>query len=338
MKSKHTSRLLSLAAGSAAVLLVAALVFAPQFAGAQSAASQAGSSEAKTPASQSPLAAAPSGQKTFSSPQQAAQALYDAASKDDENTIIAILGPNSRDLVMWTPNADDRKADIEQFAKKYEQMHRFVREPDHETTVYVGAENWPLPIPLVDYHGAWYFDTPLGRQEVLYRRIGENEMDTINVLRQLVDAENEFYSNDSNTAHTYCMRFASDGGNHDGLYWPSSSQDDESPVGPAVARASYASSDRMPFHGYYFRILTEQGSHAAGGAKNYLADGKLTGGFAFVAFPAEYRSSGVKSFIVNENGIVYENDLGQRTTQLASTMKSFDPGAGWTRVQDMSAH
>ena len=337
MTSKQTSRLLSLAAGSAAILFAAALAFEPQFACAQSMASQAGSS-AKQSAPQSPLVAAPSGQKTFSSPQQAAQALYDAASKDDENAIIAILGPNSRDLVMWTPNADDRKADVEQFAKKYEQMHRFMREPDHETTLYVGAENWPLPIPLVDYHGAWYFDTPLGRQEVLYRRIGENEMDAINALGQLVAAENEFYSDESNTAHTYCMRFASDGGNHDGLYWPSSSESDESPIGPAVARASYDRSDRVPFHGYYFRILTVQGSHAMGGAKNYVADGKLIGGFAIVAFPAEYRSSGVKTFMVNENGVVYENDLGQRTTQLASTMKSFDPGAGWMHVQDMSAH
>jgi hypothetical protein len=337
MKSQHGLRLLSLASGSIPLLVAATLLFAPQFAGAQATASQAGSPAAKS-ASQPATTAAPNGQKTFSSPQQAAQALYDAASNDDENAIIAILGPNSRDLVMWTPNADDRKADIDQFVTKYKQMHRFVKEPDSETTLYVGAENWPMPIPLVNYHGAWYFDTPLGRQEVLYRRIGENEMDTIDVLRQLVDAENEYSSSDSNSSHAYALHFASQSGNHNGLYWQTSDQSEESPIGPAVAHASYNHSDRVPFHGYFFRILTEQGPHAMGGAKNYLVDGNLTGGFAFVALPAEYRSSGVKTFMVDKNGVVYEKDLGAQTAKIDSTMKSFDPGAGWTRVQEMSAH
>lgn len=333
MKSKCTSWLLGLTYSLSALLVLSGLVFAPRFAAAQSMASQA----APKPTSQS--AAAPAGsQKTFASCQLAAQALYEAASKGDENAVISVLGPNSRDLVMWTTNADDRKADLDNFAKKYEQMHRFVKEPDHETTLYVGAENWPLPIPLVEQNGAWHFETALGRQEILFRRIGENEMKTIMALGQLVDAENEFYANDSNTAHAYCMHFTSDGSNHDGLYWEGGSESDESPVGPAVARASYDRSDRMPFHGYYFRILTARGSHAAGGAKNYITDGKLTAGFAFVAFPADYRSSGVKTFVVNENGVVYEDDLGAKTTQVASTMKSYDPGAGWMRVQEMSGH
>lgn len=334
MKSKCTSWLLGFTYSLCALFVVSGLAFAPRFAAAQSMASQAPST--KKAASQSSTSAG--GQKTFASCQQAVQALYEAASKGDENAVVSILGPNSRDLVMWTTNADDRKADLDNFAKKYEQMHRFVKEPDHETTLYVGAENWPLPIPLVEQNGSWHFETALGRQEILFRRIGENEMKTIMALGQLVDAENEFYSSESNTAHAYCMHFTSDGSNHDGLYWQAGSDSDESPVGPAVARASYDRSDRMPFHGYYFRILTAQGSHAAGGAKSYITDGKLTAGFAFVAFPADYRSSGVKTFVVNENGVVYEDDLGPKTTQVAAAMKSYDPGAGWMRVQEMSAH
>ncbi len=280
--------------------------------------------------SQPPQSPAPQPkQKTFSSPQEAAAALYSAALKNDENMLLIILGPDAIDIIHWTDNPDDRKAERDQFAKKYDEMHRLVKEPDGETTLYVGAENWPLPIPLIERTGAWYFDTSLGKREILYRRIGENELETIDVLRAVVEAQKEYYAR----AHVYAARFDSNQGAHDGLYWPSSGNSPASPIGPYLARASYDRSDRVPLHGYYFRILTAQGPNAPGGAKSYMANGKMTAGFAVIAFPAEYGSSGVKTFIVSQDGVVYEKDLGPMSTQLAASVKTFDPDPTWHKVQ-----
>jgi hypothetical protein len=158
-------------------------------------------------------------QKTFSSPQEAAAALYSAARDNDEDTLLVILGPDAPDIIRWTDNPDDRKAEREQFAKKYDEMHRLVKEPDGETTLYVGVENWPLPIPLVQKNGAWYFDTSLGKREILYRRIGENELETIDVLRGVAEAEKEYYAQSpgGDGAHVYAARFDSNQGAHDGL-------------------------------------------------------------------------------------------------------------------------
>ena len=273
--------------------------------------------------------------KSFSSPQEAAEALYSAARNHDEDGLLLILGPDSKDVIVWTEDPADRRADADLFVEKYGQMHRLVREPDNETTLYVGAENWPLPIPLVEKDGAWYFDSGLARREILYRRIGENELETIDVLRAMVDAENEYYSEvaDATGEHQYARRFNSDTGQRDGLYWPNSKEPDESPIGPYLAQASYNRSDRKPLRGYYFRILTEQGKQASGGVRKYIVDGKMTGGFAFVAFPAEYRASGVKTFIVNLGGVVYEKDLGPMTAQLAKSMAMFNPDSTWSKVQ-----
>jgi hypothetical protein len=289
--------------------------------------------EAQSQAPQSP--ASQPKQKTFSSPQEAAAALYSAARNKDENALLAILGPDAIDIIHWTDNADDRKAECEQFAKKYDAMHRLVKEPDDETTLYVGVENWPLPIPLVENKGAWYFDTSLGKREILYRRIGENELQTIDVLRAVVEAQKEYYgqSPGGDGAHVYAARFDSREGAHDGLYWPSSGNSPESPIGPYLARASYDRSDRMPYGGYYFRILTAQGPNAPGGAKSYMANGKMTAGFAVIAVPAEYGSSGVKTFMVSEDGVVYEKDLGPMTTQVAASIKAFNPDPTWHKLQ-----
>ena len=269
-------------------------------------------------------------QKTFSSPQQAAQALYDAAHNHDEDAMLAILGPGVHDIVIWTDNSAERNAQDDVFTKKYEQMHRLVKEPDNETTLYVGAENWPLPIPIQERNGAWYFDSNLGRKEIVYRRIGENEMDAISALHGIMDAENQYLAENSEYAqHLNCSP-----GQHDGLFSPrNGNNDDDNPLGPYIAAASYAGSDRTPFHGYYFLILTEQGPHAHGGARNYIVSGKMTGGFAVVAFPAVYRSSGVKTFVVNQHGMIHEKDLGPKTTQIASAMKFYDPDSTWTRVR-----
>jgi hypothetical protein len=304
-------------------------------ASAQSAAQLPAKSKAPAPRSQttqSQSAQPQPNQKTFPSPQEAASALYSAARSNDENALLAILGPDSRDIVLWTDNAEDRKAETDQFAKKYDQMHRLVKEPDGETTLYVGPENWPLPIPIVQVHGVWYFDTALGKQEIVYRRIGENEIETIDVLRAIVEAQKEYYSKapPGDGAHVYAAQFDSSQGARDGLYWPSAAND--SPLGPYLARASYSRSDRVPLHGYYFRILTAQGANASGGSKSYIANGKMTGGFAVVAFPAQYRASGVKTFIVNQDGIVYERDLGQMTTQLVATMKAYNPDSTWHKA------
>jgi hypothetical protein len=267
-------------------------------------------------------------QKTFSSPQQAAQSLHDAARNHDENALLAILGPGAHDIVIWTDNSADRNAQDDVFTRKYEQMHRLVKEPDNEITLYVGAENWPLPIPIVGREGAWYFDSNLGRREILYRRIGENEMDAIDALHGIMDAENQYFDDNSEFAqHLNCSP-----GHHDGLFSPGNKSDD-SPLGPYVAEADFARSDRTPFHGYYFLILTEQGPHTHGGARNYIVNGKMTSGFAIAAFPAVYRSSGVKTFVVNEHGMIQEKDLGPNTTQIASAMKLYDPDGSWTRVR-----
>jgi hypothetical protein len=276
--------------------------------------------------------------KTFPSAQEAADALYSAAKDHDESSMLAILGPDSRDIVAWTDNSAERNAQDDQFAKKYEQMHRLVKEPDDETTLYVGAENWPLPIPIVERDGSWYFDCSLGRREILYRRIGENEMNTIDTLRGAFDAENQYYANSAeagtNAVEEYAQHFTCSQGQHDGLFSPASASDDDSnAIGPYLAQASYDRSDREPFHGYFFHILTAQGSHAHGGARNYIVNGKMTGGFAIIAFPAAYRSSGVKTFIVGQDGRIFEKDLGPRTTQLAAAMKSYDPDGTWTRVR-----
>lgn len=268
--------------------------------------------------------------KTFSSPQEAAQALYDAARNHDEKTMLAILGPDARDIVIWSDNEPERYAQDDVFAKKYEQMHRFVSEPDDETTLYVGAENWPLPLPLVEHNGSWFFDSNLGRREILFRRIGENEMDAIDALRGIIGAENQFNAeNGEYTQHLNCSQ-----GQHDGLFSPENGSDmDKNPLGPYLAEASYTRSDRTPFHGYYFLILTAQGPHAHGGAHSYVVDGKMTGGFGVVAFPAVYRSSGVKTFIVNQYGMIYEKDLGSKTTEIASALKAYDHDSTWARVR-----
>jgi hypothetical protein len=268
-------------------------------------------------------------QKTFSAPEEAAQALYDAARNHDEKALIAVLGPGARDIVIWSDDQAERYAQDDTFAKKYEQMHRLVAEPDNETTVYVGAENWPVPFPLVEHNGSWFFNSDLGSREIMFRRIGENEMDATEALRGIIAAENQFDAQNGE----YAQQLNCSPGRHDGLFSPENGNDmDKNPIGPYLAEASYKRSDRTPFHGYYFLMLTAQGSHAHGGARNYIVDGKMTGAFAVVAFPAVYRSSGVKTFIVNQNGMIYEKDLGAKTAEIASSMKTYDPDGTWARA------
>jgi len=287
-----------------------------------------------------PAPAQQTGQKTFASASEATKALIAALQMDDQPALASILGPDANDILSSGDAVED-KNDRDQFVQKYQQMHRMVMEPDGKTTLYVGAENWPTPIPLVHKGAAWYFDTPAGKMEILYRRVGMNELAVIQTCRELVDAEKEYFSqpHDGDTTKQYARKFFSDPGKHNGLYWLMSPGDHESPIGPLVASAAVEGyvppspdSQPQPFMGYYFRVLTSQGAGALGGRRNYLADGKMTRGFAFIAYPAEYRSSGVMTFIVDQNGIVYEKNLGARTAEIAKAMPRYDRDPTWRKA------
>ena len=276
------------------------------------------------------------GQKTFSSPEDASQALVTAAQSNDEKTMLNILGPDGKQILASGDETEDATSRAN-FVEKYQEMHRLVKEPDGTTTLYIGAENWPTPIPLVNHGDSWYFDTEAGKKEILYRRIGQNEISSIRVCQELVAAQKEYYSAQHNE---YAQTIFSDEGQHNGLYWKAADGAPESPIGPLVAAAvagDYSKSQGdspTPYRGYYFRILTRQGKNGPGGAKNYVLNGKMTGGFAFVAYPAEYRSSGVMTFIVNHDGVVYEKDLGKKTDIVAKNMKEFNPNSRWQKAED----
>jgi hypothetical protein len=202
----------------------------------------------------------------------------------------------------------------------------------------VGAENWPFPIPLVNNRGSWYFDTDAGKDEILFRRIGENELAAMDACSALVNAQKQYFARPSGAlSRQFAQKLVSDEGRHDGLYWHGAYDEFDSPISPLIASAQAKASidgfDPVPFRGYFFRILTSQGPHAPGGAKNYVVDGKMTGGFAFVAYPAEYRSSGVMTFIVDESGTIYEKDLGPDTTKVAQAMTAYDPDSTWHQAE-----
>jgi hypothetical protein len=276
------------------------------------------------------------GQKTFSSAEDASNALVTAAQNNDEKATLDILGPDGKRIVSSGDDTEDAEGRAN-FVQKYKEMHRLVKEPDGTTTLYIGAENWPTPIPLVNKGSSWYFDTEAGKKEILYRRIGENEISTIRVCQELVAAEKEY----SSTQHNgYAQKIFSDEGQHNGLYWKAAEGERQSPIGPLVASAvaeGYVKNQNgapTPYRGYYYRILTRQGEHGPGGAKSYIVDGKMTKGFAFVAYPAEYRSSGVMTFIVTQDGVVYQKDLGKMTDVLAKAMQEYNPELGWKKAED----
>jgi hypothetical protein len=275
------------------------------------------------------------GQKTFSSPEDASKALVTAAQSNDEKAMLDILGADGKQIVSSGDDAEDAEGRAN-FVKRYDQMHRLVKEADGTTVLYIGAENWPTPIPLVSKGNVWYFDTEAGKQEILYRRVGRNEMSAIRVCQELVAAQKEYSADHSE----YAQKIFSDEGQHNGLYWKSSG-DHLSPIGPLVAAAvteSYAKggdSAPTPYRGYYYHVLTRQGKNTPGGAKAYIVNGKMTAGFAFVAYPAEYRSSGVMTFVVNEDGVVYQKDLGKKTAALAKAMKDYNPDSTWQKSEEL---
>jgi hypothetical protein len=285
-----------------------------------------------------PALAQQSNEKTFASPGDAVLAFYNAAKSNDAQAMNAIFGTNASKILHTGDDVADKNM-IANFIRRYDQMHRVVVEPDQTVTLYIGAENWPGPIPIVKNNsGAWYFDTEAGIKEILYRRIGTNENDAIEVLYGLVDAQREYASEprDGGKTKHFALKFISTTGKQDGLYWKTSDNEPPSPIGPQVADAStsgyeFQQGQAAPFHGYYFRILTKQGAAAKGGARDYVVTGQLTRGFAFVAYPAEYRNSGVMTFIVNQDGVVYEKDLGPDTAKLGAAMSEYNPDSTWNR-------
>jgi hypothetical protein len=276
------------------------------------------------------------GQKTFSSPEDASNALVTAMQNNDEKAMLDIFGPDGKQIVSSGDDAEDAESRA-RFVERYQQMHRLVKEPDGTTVLYIGAENWPTTIPLVNRGKAWYFDTEAGKKEILFRRIGRNEISTIRVCQELVAAQKEYYAAQHNE---YAQQIFSDDGQHNGLYWKAGDTEPLSPIGPLVAAAFAKDNAKSqagaptPYRGYYYLMVTRQGESGPGGAKSYIVNGKMTEGFAFVAYPAEYRSSGVMTFIVNQDGVVYQKDLGKKTDVLAKDMKEYNPNPSWQKAEE----
>jgi len=278
-------------------------------------------------------------QQAFKTPEEAATALVGAAKSGDMKAITTVLGPDGDDIV----SSGDEVADAAtraKFVTAYDAKHTIAMEGDSKAIMVIGPDDFPLPIPIIRKDGQWRFDTAAGREEILFRRIGENELDAIQSALAYVDAQDEYAEKDRTGAgiNTYAQRIISQPEKKDGLYWPTSQGEDPSPLGELIAEATKqgyrVGGGRTPFHGYYFKILTRQGPAAPGGEADYVVNGKMIGGFALVAYPAEYRNSGVMTFIVNHAGTVFQKDLGPNTAQLAERMTSFNPDKSWQAVTD----
>jgi hypothetical protein len=278
--------------------------------------------------------------QTFASPDDAGNALVTSAKSGDSNAVIAVFGPDSKDIVVTGDPVQDKNT-TDQVVAAYNAMHRWRKMPDGSQTLLLGADNFPFPIPLKkNTAGQWYFDVAAGREEILIRRIGRNELAAMDVCVALADAQAEYYSmhHDDGSTHVFATKFISDTGKQNGLYWASAEGQPKSPLGPLAAFAtnegySLKPDSHVPFHGYYFHMLTRQGANIPGGAKDYVVNGKMTGGFAFVAYPAEYRNSGVMTFINNQDGVLLQKDLGTTTEQIAAAMTEFNPDESWTTAR-----
>jgi hypothetical protein len=284
-------------------------------------------------------------QKVFASPEQAVTALVGALKAGDTKALSAVFGPGGSDLVSsGDPVAD--KSERERFVALYEQKKRMEEAGADKVVLYVGNEDWPFPIPIVKKGGQWRFGTKEGSEELLARRIGRHELSVIQVCRAYVDAQREYAlkDRDRDGLLAYAQKFVSSPGKKDGLYWETKEGEKQSPLGPLAAGAQKQGytgkkpgGKPVPYHGYYYRILKAQGKNAPGGTYDYVVKGKMIGGFALVAYPAQYGSSGIMTFIVNHDGVVYQKDLGKNTEKTAQAMKLFDPGNTWKEVQEAVA-
>jgi hypothetical protein len=278
-------------------------------------------------------------QKRFSSPEEAVKSLVDAVRANDDKEMLAILGPGSKELI----SSGDEVADMagrEKFLNAYDLKNTIEEKSPNTAVLHIGADNWSMPIPIVKKGTSWVFDIGKGKQEILNRRIGRNELNVIDVLDAYVDAQQEYASKDCSGSGKveFAQKLISTEGKHDGLYWEAKEGEQESPLGPLVASAAKEGykkeSNLSPFHGYYFKILKSQGKHAEGGAYNYVVKGKMILGFALVAYPAEYGNSGVMTFMVNQEGTIYEKNLGKNTKLIAEAMKVFDPDRTWKKTKE----
>jgi hypothetical protein len=276
---------------------------------------------------------AASAQNLFATPQAGVNALVTAVKVDDEPALRAMFGPESSKLLNSGDPVEDAQS-RKNFVDAYNEAHKIVLKRDTQATLVVGRDEWPLPIPLVKDHDGWRFDTVEGEDEILKRRIGRNELSSIQVCLAIVFAERVYA-----TQPVYASRFRSTPGKHDGLYWPTQANEAPSLLGVLLADAAnegYSApgvSHHRPYHGYLYRILTSQSESAPGGARDYMIKGKMIGGFAVIAYPADYGASGVKSFLISHNGVLYEKDLGPDTKDVAMSIMAFDPTGGWSKVK-----
>jgi hypothetical protein len=276
-------------------------------------------------------------QQDYKTPQDAVDALVATARSGDEKAALVVLGQDGADIISSGDKVSD-DAVRQRFVASYDKKHQVAMEGDKKAVLVIGDNDYPFPIPLArNKNGTWSFDTDEGSREILYRRIGHNELDTIQTALAYVDAQKDYADKDRGAGTgVYAQRFISTEGKKDGLYWPSAKGEEESPLGELFAAATrqgyHAGQGRSPYHGYYYKILTKQGPAADGGAADYVVNGKMIGGFALVAYPAEYRNSGVMTFIVNYAGTVFQKDLGPKTEEIAESVTAFNPGQGWKKV------
>jgi hypothetical protein len=280
-------------------------------------------------------------QKGFASAEEAVKAWIAAIKADDNKEVLAIFGPGGKEVVYSGDPVEDKQRRAK-FIKDYDQKNALAKDGD-KMVLSVGEKDWPFPIPLVKKGDQWFFDTKAGKEEILNRRIGENELSTIQTMLAIVDAQREYAMNDldGDGILEYAEKFRSDAGKKNGLYWETKEGEEPSPLGSLTANAraegytKAGSKDKpMPYHGYYFRILKAQGKNAAGGAYDYVVKGQMIGGFAVVAYPAKFGNSGVMTFLVNHDGVVYQKDLGKKTDQAAKAVKKFDPDKTWKKVEE----
>jgi hypothetical protein len=278
-------------------------------------------------------------QKSFPSPEEAVKSLVAAVRANDMKEMLAILGPGSGELISSGDDVADR-AGREKFLNAYDQVNTLQQESANTMVLHIGADNWSMPIPIVKKGATWVFDIGKGKKEILNRRIGRNELHVIEVLDAYIDAQHEYATKDCRGGGKveFAQRLISTEGKRDGLYWEAKEGEEESPLGPLVARAAKEGygkeSDLSPFHGYYFKILSGQGKHAEGGVYNYVVKGRMILGFALVAYPAEYGNSGIMTFMVNQEGTIYEKNLGKNTKRIAEAMKIFNPDKTWKKTKE----
>jgi hypothetical protein len=277
-------------------------------------------------------------QQSFPSPEEGVQALMDAAKNNDTASLLQVLGPEAQPFINTGDAVSDR-AGRARFVQAYEEAHTLVQVGDTQVILQIGNDAWPFPIPLVKDNTRWRFDSKEGKEEILNRNIGRNELDVIQVCLAYVDAQREYYLRNPQRLALlqYAAKFMSTKGKRDGLYWTTTADEPPSPLGPLLAQArregyNPTAGTSTPYHGYYYKMLTGQGPSAPGGAYDYIVRGQMIGGFAMVAYPAQYGSSGIMTFIVNHDGVVYQKDFGPNTTALAQSMTKFNPDETWKKL------